>query len=82
MLILGRCLPFQLTATIKQDLNLSATEVANSNIVSLCATYVYHAAAKRACKVLTYYCLDLLFVPSLVLCAINSALEGSLAVSS
>jgi MFS transporter, NNP family, nitrate/nitrite transporter len=30
--------PPLLTVTIKKDLNLSTTEVANSNIVSLCAT--------------------------------------------
>ena len=30
--------PSQLTLTIKKDLNLTQPEVANSNIVSLCAT--------------------------------------------
>lgn len=29
----------QLTATIKHDLHLTTAQIANSNIVSLCATY-------------------------------------------
>lgn len=33
-------LVLQLTATIKQDLSLTPTQVANSNIVSLCVTWV------------------------------------------
>ncbi|KAK3937069.1 putative nitrate transporter [Diplogelasinospora grovesii] len=41
--------PPLLTATIKNDLHLSAAEVANSNIVSLCATLLVRVVAGPLC---------------------------------
>lgn len=41
--------PPPLTVTIKKDLHLSAAEVANSNIVSLCATFLLRFAAGPLC---------------------------------
>ena len=38
--VLTIALALQLTATIKDDLHLTPSQVANSNIVSLCVTYV------------------------------------------
>jgi len=41
--------PPLLTVTIKQDLHLSPTEVANSNIISLCATLLLRFVAGPLC---------------------------------
>ncbi|KAG7284739.1 hypothetical protein NEMBOFW57_009350 [Staphylotrichum longicolle] len=42
-------LGLQLTATIKQDLHLSPSQVANSNIISLCVTLLVRVVAGPLC---------------------------------